>query len=89
MLFPTHVDTYINEEKQFGAIHGPFKDPPFDTFQFPCITREKPDSENRRVIVDLIWPKGASVNDGVDSDEYLGTKFLLTFPSIDDITTQV
>ena len=41
------------------------------------------------VIVDLSWPKGNSVNDFVNSDEYMGTKFMLTFPSIDDITAQI
>ena len=89
-LFPSHVDTYLQEEKGFKAIFGPFSEKPFKTLHCsPFITRENPDSENRRVIVDLSWPKGNSINDFVDSDEYMGTKFMLTFPSIDDITAQV
>ena len=28
-LFPEHVDMYISDEKQFMAIYGPYKDPPF------------------------------------------------------------
>ena len=89
-LFPEHVAAYLKEERQFNAIYGPFKNQPFINMQCsPLITRPKPDSDKRRVIVDLSWPHGASVNDAVESDEYLGTQFMLTFPSIDDITTQV
>ena len=36
--------------------------------------------------MDLSWPKGASVNDGVLKDTYLGTDYTLTYPSIDHIT---
>ena len=89
-LFPSHVKSYLHEEKQFNTIFGPYEKEPFPGMQCsPFITQEKPDSENRRVIVDISWPRGASMNDGVESDQYLGTKFLLTFPSIDDITAQV
>ena len=89
-LFPSHVNTYLQEGKGFKAIFGPFNEKPFEKlYCSPFITREKPHSENRRVIVDLSWPKGNSVNDFVNSDEYMGTKFMLTFPSIDDITAQI
>ena len=50
------------------------------------MTRHKPNSERRRVIIDLSWPLGASVNTGIDKNTYLGSEFELTFPSVDDIT---
>ena len=53
------------------------------------MTREKPDSDSRRVIVDLSYPEGHSVNARVSKDHYLGTPFLLTLPSIDVITQKV
>ena len=53
----------------------------------PFMTREKQDSHLRRTIVDLSWPKGQSVNSGVSKDVYLGTKFLLNYPS--DITQRL
>ena len=53
------------------------------------MTRHKPDSNNRRVIVDLSWPHGFSVNDGVDKNSYMGTEFKLTFPTIDHLTDQL
>ena len=90
ILYPEHVDMYLNEEINFKAIQGPFNSPPFpDMHCSPFITREKPNSNKRRVIVDLSWPMGNAVNDGVAPDTYLGTSFILTYPSIDDITDQV
>ena len=50
---------------------------------------EKRDSEERRVIVDLSWPCGHSVNDGIPSDSYLGEPLVLRFPTIDDIVHQL
>ena len=47
--------------------------------------KEKANSDLRRTIVDLSWPKGQSVNSGISKDTYLGTKFLLNYPSVDNI----
>ena len=47
------------------------------------MTREKPHSEVRRTIVDLSWPKNFSVNAGVMKDNYLGSSFVLNYPSVD------
>ena len=63
--FSDHVDHYIEEEMAHGAIIGPFDSPPFDLHTSPFMSREKPGSNKRRIIVDLSWPKGASVNSGV------------------------
>ena len=53
------------------------------------MTQEKPNAPNRRVIIDLSWPKGESVNAGVDKNSYLGTEVSLTFPTVDTITNQL
>ena len=53
------------------------------------LTRDKPGGTHRRVIVDLSFPHGCSVNAGVQSEVYLGTPFLLTLPTIDNITSKV
>ena len=53
------------------------------------LTRPKTDSDSRRVIVDLSWPHGKSVNDLVCQDTYMGTPFKLKFPSVDDITARI
>ena len=56
---------------------------------FPLNTVGKRDSEERRVIVDLSWPCGHSVNDGIPSDSYLGEPLVLRYPTIDDIVDAV
>ena len=77
-------------EKSFGAIIGPFKEPPINDLHFsPFMTRHKPNSDTRRVILDLSWPRGESVNAGVEKDAFLGADFKLSFPSIDDLTKEL
>ena len=85
-----HVMAYLKEELQYQAILGPFKQLPIDQLHIsPFMTLDKPNSVHRRVIIDLSWPLGESVNAGVPADRYLGTKFVLTYPSIDNITQEV
>ena len=87
--FPQHVDYYIQEEIKHGAMLGPFSSPPIPLHTSPFLTREKSGSENRRVIVDLSWPKGNSVNNAVNPSSYMGVEFLLTLPTIDQVTKAV
>ena len=88
--YPRHVATYLREEIGNKAMLGPFTDPPIENLHTsPFMTRDKSSSTNRRVIIDLSWPLGHSVNSGVGSDSYLGTDFVLTYPSVDNITEEV
>ena len=90
VLFPEHVTKYIEEEQKFGAIIGPFENSPIKNLHYsPFMTRDKPNSENRRVILDLSWPRGESVNAGVEKNGYMGSDFKLTFPTIDDLTQEL
>ena len=90
LAYPDHILHYLSEEITFKAIMGLYEDPPLpDMHTSPFITREKPDLDKRRVIVDLSWPHNNSVNAGVYSDRYLETDFLLTYSSVDDITARV
>ena len=52
------------------------------------MTREKQRSQNRRVIIDLSFPKGHAVNSNISKEVYLCTPFILTLPSIDHITAK-
>ena len=88
--YPDHVLHYLKEEVEHGVIVGPFTEPPIKHLHIsPFMTRDKSSSDHRRVIIDLSWPLGQSVNSGVDSDKYLDTDFVLTYPSIDNITDEV
>ena len=83
--FPDHVEHYLKEEISHKAIIGPFDKPPIPLHTSPFMTREKSDSTNRRVIVDLSWPKGQRVNDFVCPDKYVDLDFALTLANIDHI----
>ena len=80
--FGPHVDHYISKELSFGALSGPFKDNPFDWLRLnPCMTRPKKDSELRRVILDLSFPLGHSVNSEIDKRVYEGGPYKLRLPT--------
>ena len=53
------------------------------------MTRPKQNSEKRCTIMDLSWPKGASVNNAIHKFRYLDTYFSLSYPSIDHIVEKV
>ena len=87
---PQDIEAYLSEEIKFVAILGPFvSDPIPQCHKSPFMTREKPNSIHRQVVVDLSWPKGSSVNTGVNKDSCLGTDFVLPLPTIDHITSCV
>ena len=89
-LYPKDVEAYLSEEIAYGAILGPFKEPPLSKLHVsPFMTREKPNAPHRRVIIDLSFPQGLSVNAGICRDSYLDTLFLLKLPTIDTITNQI
>ena len=85
----THVEAYIKKELEYGALYGPFQDLDFQIHVSPLMTREKHNSDSRRTIMDLSWPKGFSVNDAIHKCKYLDSYFTLQYPSIDHIINKV
>ena len=83
--FDSHMQTYIDTELSYNVIAGPFNYPPFadDFVCSPLQTVPKRGSSTRRVVMDLRFPQGSSVNDGIPSDTYLGDQFKLRLPGID------
>ena len=75
------------EEIKHGAILGAYES--ITLHVSPCMARDKPNLDTRRTIVDLSWPKGQSVNAAVQKDKYLGSDFVLNYPSVDDIVKRV
>ena len=74
--YPQQLLHYITTEIKEGALAGPFDIPLFRyTHLNPLMTKPKKDSELRRVIMDLSWPPGNSVNDGIPNTSYLGGPF--------------
>ena len=85
----SHISKFLEEELQYQAILGPFDNKPIDMYVSPLLVRDKQNSSAKRTIMDLSWPKGASVNNGVAKDTYLSTHYELKFPSVDLITNSL
>lgn len=86
-----HVTKFIQEELNHDALLGPFEEPPFKPWVriSPLMTRSKKDSLDRRIIVDLSFPPGLSVNDGIDPKDHFGNDITYSLPSIMDLVTHV
>ena len=88
--YPDDIQAYLDEEGHHKAILGPFKKIPIKNLHIsPMMTREKPNGPHRRVIIDLSFPQGNSVNAGIPKDQYLGTPFILKLPTVDTITEHI
>ena len=82
--YSADIAHYIAVEQTNRALAGPFDGPPTSPFHTsPLMTKPKRDSRFRRVIMDLSWPKGAAVNDGIDSDRYIDGPMDVTLPTAD------
>jgi len=92
LCYPNDVSAYLQSEIGCGRVSGPFASSPFESRDLvlsPLNTVSKRDTTERRVIVDLSWPCGSSVNDGIPSDTYLGIPIRLTYPTVDMIAASV
>ena len=92
--FPEQVDAFLCRKLAAGSVMGPFTTSPFDTETIvsPLNTVPKKDSAERRVIVDLSFPKHSpdrSINGGIKKDAYLGDPIQLRYPSVDNLVNLV
>ena len=88
---PESLEKYIQKEKSKDAVIGPFNAIPFTSRIgiSPISTRPKKNSMERRVILDLSFPHGHAVNDGMIKNNYLGWRAELTFPNTDDLALRI
>ena len=84
-LFPKEIEKYLHKEIECKAVLGPFKENPFNRpcFFSPLNTRDKNDPLEKRIILDLSFPEGNAVNDGIDTTKYLCRDIILKFPTVD------
>ena len=89
--YPAEVKSYLDSEISQGTVLGPFKCNPFETklFLSPLNTVPKHDTNERRIILDLSFPKGRAVNDFISKDKYLQEKVDLVYPKVDDLVDLV
>ena len=87
--YPSEVQKYIDKEKSLGALLGPVPSIVHPHYHCsPLMTRPK-DNGSRRVILDLSYPRGNSVNSHVQADRFDDSAFVLKFPNIDHITEDI
>ena len=85
------IANYIATEMGHGAMLGPFNTHPFTPWSqtSPLMTRPKKGSTTLRVIVDLTWPHGGSVNAGIRKGQYQGQPCTYSLPNIMDAADEV
>ena len=88
---PQAIQKYINKEIEKDAVIGPFQQIPFkDRIGIsPISSRAKKNSTDRRIIIDLSFPLGNSVNEGMIKGNYLGFTAELRFPRTDDLALRI
>ena len=69
---PSVVDKYLANEVFLGRVAGPFSAPPFPNLRVSSfgVISKRGQPGKWRLIVALSSPEGASVNDGIDPDEF-------------------
>ena len=84
--YPESMLEYLEKEAENKSILGPFKSNPFKTKIkiSPVNSVPKKDTEERRVILDLSFPRGFSINDFISKHEYLDEKIKVVYPKVDD-----
>lgn len=89
--FPDAVDSYLLSETVRNAVTGRFSHNPFScpVAVSPLNCVPKSDTTERRIILDLSWPVGSSVNDGIQSGSYLAQEIALVYPTVDLIADRV
>lgn len=83
---PAVIDEYLANEVSLGRVAGPFSAPPFPFLHVSSfgVIPKKGQPGKWRLIVDLSSPGGASVNDGINPDE-----FTLHYITVDQIIRMV
>ena len=89
--FEDLIDKYVANEIKSGATLGPFTNNPLlgELVTSPLNSVPKKDDTDRRVILDLSYPRGHSVNDGIPKGEYQGEEIELSYPGVDDLAKQI
>ena len=88
--FPDEMEKILHKEIMSGTAIGPFDTNPLRGAKFsPLNSVPKKEGKQRRLILDLSFPQGQSINDGIDKDLYLGEIDKLVLPSVDLLADQV
>ena len=89
LQYPIDIQKYLDKEIKLGAMLGPFEAVCHPGYHCsPLMSRPK-EGDSRRVILDLSYPRGNSVNDQVSKERFDGNLFALKLPSIDTVVQDI
>ena len=88
---PQALDKYNKKELAHEAVMGPYSRIPFrkKVGVSPLSTRSKKGSKDRCIILDLSFPIGMAINDGILKDDYMELPAKLHFPRVDDFAIRI
>ena len=87
--FPEAIDDYVRRECELGATLGPFAENPLEDSALaisPLNSVPKTNASERRVILDLSFPPGRGINDGIAREQFLGEPYKLSLSGTDNMT---
>ena len=88
--FPKFISTYLEKESKELRVVGPFAANPLSVpLKISPLNTVPKSIEERRVIVDLSWPLGASVNCGISKDMYLNESIDVHYASVEEVCRMV
>ena len=85
------VSKFVASELKQGAVYGPFLDPPFREWIHisPLMTRPKSDSCDRRIIMDMSYPRDKSVNAYIAKNTIFGKARDHSLPTVDRLLQDI
>ena len=88
-FYHKQVRELLDKEVRLKAAIGPFREPPFENSCFSPLNSVPKKGTERRLILDMSFPAGNAINDGIHKDWYLNEFQKLTLPSIDNLVDQI
>lgn len=89
--FPAHIEKFLENEISLGGVLGPFNAKPFSPWlhSSPLMSRPKKDSDNRRIIADLSFPKESSVNAFIRKNAVWGQTREHSLPTVNQLVDRL
>ena len=89
LQYPLAVQQYLDKEIAHGAMIGPVDQVTSPHFHCSLLLTRPKNGNKHRVILNLSYPYGNSLNDKVNKSRFDGFQFILRFPSVDDIVAKI
>ena len=89
--YKTSIDKFIAVELGHGSMIGPCDTPPFSPWMHisPIMTREKRETTDRRVIIDMTFPRASSVNAYIMKNTVCGEVRQHALPTVDNLVADI